>query len=368
MPSGDCSEVRILFLALDTATDTPSLALGTAGSPGEEIRLPSRRDLSRDIERVTGELLAARGTRVADLGGVIVADGPGSFTGLRIGIAFAKGLCRAARLPLATAPSLLGAACAVSGGEGTVVASYDALRGDAYRAVYRFGAGAVTTLAPPALAPAGGAAAPPPLGARPATEADASAAALLRLLALDGGSRPVADPDAWEPIYGRLAEAEARRRASPNPVPRLLRRTDVERVAAIEREAFSDPWPSNAFLELLAQPHVRAYALDDEHGRLLAYAFAAVAADEGEILNFAVAPDERRRGLGKSLLSGLLDMFRREGVAAVHLEVRESNEAAISLYRRAGFRPVGTRRRYYRRPAENALTMTLEMPSKHATK
>ncbi|HTT67930.1 MAG TPA: tRNA (adenosine(37)-N6)-threonylcarbamoyltransferase complex dimerization subunit type 1 TsaB [Gemmatimonadales bacterium] len=214
---------RERYLALDTATDVPTLALGSPDAPGEDLRIASRRDLSRDVERVAAELLARRGARVRDLAGVIVADGPGSFTGLRIGIAFAKGLCRAAGLALASAPSLLGAALAASGGRGTVLVEYDAQRGDRYRAVYRFadappdrrgvtGSARVEVLAAPTLVP--GDAPPPSLpDLVRAGAAHASAACLIRLGAVAGGLAGIAAPDAWEPAYGRLAEAEARYRA-----------------------------------------------------------------------------------------------------------------------------------------------------------
>jgi tRNA threonylcarbamoyladenosine biosynthesis protein TsaB len=201
-----------LFLALDTATDTPSLALGAPDEPGPDLRLDDRHQLSREIERAAASLLAARAVRPADLAGVIVADGPGSFTGLRIGVAFAKGLCRAAGVPLAAAPSLLGAALAVSGGRGTVLAEYDALRGDVYRAIYRFRAGAVATVQAPERVPADAPLADPAVAAR-AVARDASAGALIRLLSLEGAVVPVTAPEAWEPVYGRLAEAEARHRA-----------------------------------------------------------------------------------------------------------------------------------------------------------
>jgi tRNA threonylcarbamoyl adenosine modification protein YeaZ len=205
-------EAAPLYLAFDTATDSPSLALGTPADPGPDLRIASRRDLSRDIERATAGLLAGRGIDAGDLAGVIVADGPGSFTGLRIGIAFAKGLCRPRALPLYTAPSLLGAAFRASGGAGTVLTEYDALRGEVYRARYRFGPRQVAVLDPPALAPLG---APPPDGApllRAGAE-HASAAALIGLATLPGALAAVPDPDAWEPAYGRLAAAEARHRA-----------------------------------------------------------------------------------------------------------------------------------------------------------
>lgn len=201
-----------LYLALDTATDVPSLALGTPEDPGPGIRIQGRRELSRDLERSVVQLLAARGAGVADLEGVVVADGPGSFTGLRIGIAFAKGLCRARRLPLLAAPSLLGAAWTAVRGAGLVLAEYDALRGDVYRAAYRLGPFGVEVLLAPALAMAGSVADLPGGYARASAE-QASAAALLRIVGVSGGAHAVADPAGWEPDYGRPAEAEARYRA-----------------------------------------------------------------------------------------------------------------------------------------------------------
>lgn len=204
------------LLAIETATDIPSLALGTAADPGQALRIPSRHDLSRDIERAAADLLAGRGVSAGDLAGVIVADGPGSFTGLRIGIAFAKGLCRAARLPLRAVPSLLGAAYAASGGKGTVLAEYDALRGDVYRAAYRFpSGGTIEVLIPPSLSAADSAVSLP-AGFLRATAEHASALALLALTASDAAVL-VADPAGWEPAYGRPAEAEARRLARGEP-------------------------------------------------------------------------------------------------------------------------------------------------------
>jgi [ribosomal protein S18]-alanine N-acetyltransferase len=142
---------------------------------------------------------------------------------------------------------------------------------------------------------------------------------------------------------------------------RPLVAADVAGVAAIERAAFTDPWPPQAFFDLLAQPHVRAYAVDRDDGVLAGYALASVAADQGEILNLAVDPAAQRRGLGRLLLDALLDMFRREKIASIFLEVRQSNAGAIHLYGAAGFRAVSTRRRYYRYPTENALTMVLDL-------
>ncbi len=184
-------------LVIDSATDRPSLALGET-----ERVIPHRHDLSREIDHVARELMAGN-----SLGGVLVADGPGSFTGLRIGIAFAKGLCRALGIPLYTAPSMLGAA--LKTGAPLVAVDYDALRGDVYRAVYRRNGGIEVIMAP-ALVRADD---PIPQGARRATADDASALALGRLMGMEHGAVRIADPGSWQPDYGRPAEAEARLKA-----------------------------------------------------------------------------------------------------------------------------------------------------------
>jgi len=94
------------------------------------------------------------------------------------------------------------------------VVRYDALRGEWYRAVYRLVSSGILVLVPPGLSPASGGDEPALSGAIVATERDASAAALLSCVGRPGGPVAVASPGVWEPVYGRLAAAEARRLAS----------------------------------------------------------------------------------------------------------------------------------------------------------
>jgi len=148
--------------------------------------------------------------------------------------------------------------------------------------------------------------------------------------------------------------------------PRPLVEADLDRVAAIEREAFTDPWPRRSFVELLAEPHVRAVVHRD--GRLAGYALFSLVAGEGEILNLAVDPSARRRGFGRRLLDAVLEAMRAAGTTAVFLEVRQSNHAAIELYAGAGFHPVSIRRAYYRNPTEHAVTMALQLVQEVAGK
>jgi len=100
-------------------------------------------------------------------------------------------------------------------------------------------------------------------------------------------------------------------------------------------------------------PFLVAVAGDEVAG----YAIAHAAADEGEILNLGVAPSHRRQGIGVELVRAMMDALRARGARAVYLEVRDSNAAARALYERLGFREVGRRSRYYRRPVEDAILL-----------
>ena len=132
---------------------------------------------------------------------------------------------------------------------------------------------------------------------------------------------------------------------------------DVPSVVAIEQEAFSDPWSANAFQDALSHPAVY-FACARSGGRdVVGYVVAWFAADEGEIANLAVAPSGWGGGIGRLLLDAALNAAVARGAAAVYLEVRDSNDRARRLYRSGGFEEIGRRRRYYRRPVEDAIVL-----------
>ncbi len=132
---------------------------------------------------------------------------------------------------------------------------------------------------------------------------------------------------------------------------------DVSSMASIEALAFSDPWPASSFHELLAHPFSRMATAVDESGGIIGYCIMLQAADEAEIANIATAPGMRRRGVGAQLLDDAIAAGTEAGVAAMFLEVRESNAAARALYSSRGFVAVGRRRGYYRHPVEDALVL-----------
>jgi ribosomal-protein-alanine acetyltransferase len=135
---------------------------------------------------------------------------------------------------------------------------------------------------------------------------------------------------------------------------------DAAAMVAIERRCFSDPWSETAFREALASDLTFALVAEVRRGTA-GYLIGREAAGSGEILNLAVDPGFRRRGLGGALLEDGLIAFRRRRASEVFLEVRESNHSAQALYLARGFRPVGQRAAYYRNPREDALVLRLAL-------
>ena len=138
---------------------------------------------------------------------------------------------------------------------------------------------------------------------------------------------------------------------------RDARREDLPALEALEGLCFSVPWTREQLESQL--PDARhVFLAAEEDGRLLGYVGMMHVLDEGYISNVAVSPGARRRGIGRALIAALGRRAEALGLAFVTLEVRESNEPAILLYRGEGFVPVGLRKNYYDAPKENALLMT----------
>ena len=127
-----------MWLALETATDHLSVAVGESAEDAVEERLTGARRHAGALLPMIEAVLRRRGATLDRVSGVVVSDGPGSFTGLRVGATAGKALARARGLPLWTAPSLIVRAAGVAGGgRPLVLAVSDALRGDLYAAAIR---------------------------------------------------------------------------------------------------------------------------------------------------------------------------------------------------------------------------------------
>jgi ribosomal-protein-alanine N-acetyltransferase len=120
---------------------------------------------------------------------------------------------------------------------------------------------------------------------------------------------------------------------------------------------FSAPWSEESFEKEIRENRLAFYIVAEINGIMVGYAGLWCIVDEGHITNVAVHPDFRRRGIGEALVSVLLDHTVRNGILSHTLEVRASNEAAITLYSKFGFQPAGFRKNYYEDNGEDAIIM-----------
>ena len=135
---------------------------------------------------------------------------------------------------------------------------------------------------------------------------------------------------------------------------RRLTYTDLPEVVAIERSAFLAPWSLAMFVLELSRPAGICLSAVCEDA-VAGYLVCSRQADVWHLMNVAVAPERRRRGIGRTLLGAMLE--RLPPRAQVTLEVRRTNAAAIAMYDAYGFRPAGVRPRYYQDNGEDALIM-----------
>jgi ribosomal-protein-alanine N-acetyltransferase len=135
---------------------------------------------------------------------------------------------------------------------------------------------------------------------------------------------------------------------------------DVPEVLKIERISFTTPWSELAFLKEISNTNsVTKVAVFD--GEVAGYICAGYLLDEGHILNLAVHPDLRRRGIATALVEKIINELLMNGCRFLFLEVRVSNFIAIQFYELFGFRPVGYRKNYYTQPTEDAVLMKLDL-------
>ena len=235
------------WLAIDTATAVASVAVGTPPVAESVTVITGPRAQAAQIIDLVDRALVPLGARPGGLAGIVIADGPGSFTGLRIGWAAAKGLAQERGLPLLAVPSLLAAAAGATTvlGSVPVAVCFDALRGQVFAAVYVVHPTRVETVVLPGVCTPEELVSRSPLRPRvavgdgatryaaemerwtgaPPLDTMSLQPAAVSLLALHGRvdvGRMLADSSTAEPDYGRPAEAQARweaRHGRPLPHP-----------------------------------------------------------------------------------------------------------------------------------------------------
>lgn len=202
------------WLAIDTATDIASVAVGAGDRIDAALSMQGARQHAAQIVPLIRQVLELANARLEQISGVVVGDGPGSFTGLRIGWAAAKGLAHERDLPLRAVPSLLGAAHAAAGGAmGPVAACFDALRGQVFGAMYAFHPDRVEVLVAPALFTLAALARVAPV--RPLLAVGDGALRYAEEVVAWTGRTPVA-PESLPPIAGSLLALSARESRDAN--------------------------------------------------------------------------------------------------------------------------------------------------------
>ena len=140
-----------------------------------------------------------------------------------------------------------------------------------------------------------------------------------------------------------------------------MQKSEVDDVLKIEAEAYGEHhWSKDSFYGELSNDLAYYYSAFNENGELIGYAGSWQILDEAHITTIAVRTDLKRKKIGEALLNRILDECYKNEIKYVTLEVRVSNEAAIKLYEKYGFKSLGTRKGYYQNNNEDALIMWTE--------
>ena len=138
-----------------------------------------------------------------------------------------------------------------------------------------------------------------------------------------------------------------------------MEQVHVSQIAQLEKQCFSDPWSENSISSEVSNP-LSLWLVATEDGLVKGYVGSQSVLDGADMMNLAVAQAERRNGIAEQLVEQLIIQLSQNGVRFLMLEVRKSNDPAISLYKKLGFQVVGRRPGYYHHPREDAWIMRKE--------
>ena len=139
-----------------------------------------------------------------------------------------------------------------------------------------------------------------------------------------------------------------------------MQETHIAQIAALEKRCFSDPWSEASVRSELTNP-LSYWLVAEEDGKLIGYVGSQSVAPEADVMNLAVAPEWRNKGIGRALMTALIAQLHSRGITALFLEVRVGNTPAQNLYRSLGFVEAGRRPKYYVNPTEDALILRKEL-------
>jgi tRNA threonylcarbamoyl adenosine modification protein YeaZ len=325
------------------------------------------------------DVLERGGVKLSHIDRIAVTVGPGTFTGVRIGLSLARGLKLALGTPVCGLTSLEAIRLNVRDNpDGRPIATLiDARRGEFYIAVWT--AEGAPIMAPCAVRHQEAADLVPPgslvvgtgadrlielAGGRDLRRARPDLPDAARIAETAGGLTPGDEPP--QPVYLRPpgAQLPARTQRDISIIEAAAHHAEI--LAALQAECFEDDWPAADMARLMALPGAVTLLafVAPEPASPAGFALARRAADEAEIISIGTLPAFRRRGVAKRLVGRLSEILVGAGARALFIEVAAGNTAARALYQSLGFAPAGRRKGYYRRPlgeCDDAIVMRLAL-------
>ena len=383
-------------LAIDSSGLTATVAVVEETQTAAEYTINYKKTHSQTLLPMIDEVVKMTELDLGTINAIAVAGGPGSFTGLRIGSATAKGLGLALNKPLIHVPTVDGLAYNVFGCEDIICPIMDARRNQVYTGIYTFSkkagekegrnlvepvfqvikmqmAVSIEELAErlnryrrPVVFLGDGVPVyenvlaeklTVPYSFAPAYMNRQRAAVVGTLAIQYYKSGKFETAEEHRPDYLRVSQAERERAQREKEAEIIVRELKVEDSAAVpemEQQIFSDSWSEKSVLETVQQKQSVCFAAE-KAGHLLGYLLAYHAADEAEIARIAVQKEARRQGAAGKLMQALEHYCEEHKMEKLLLDVRESNEAARSFYTKNGFVEDGIRQGFYVNPSEDVI-------------
>ena len=378
------------ILALDSSGIVASVAVVEDDTLLAEYTVNYKKTHSQTLLPMLDEIVKMTELELESVDAIAVAAGPGSFTGLRIGSATAKGLGLALKKPLVAVPTVDALAYNLYDAQGLICPIMDARRKQVYTGIYRFEEHQLMTLKEQWAAPIEelleelnqrgemvtflGDGVPVfreliaeklqvPYSFAPAYM-NRQRAAVVGSLGIcyyrEGKFETAAE---HKPDYLRISQAErerAEKEKNAKPEVRVMTIEDGAAVAEMEHQSFSDAWSEKAVLETLRQPTALCLVAE-KAGRRVGYLLAYQAADEIEIARVAVVEEVKRQGVGTALMKKLQEEGTQRKAGKILLDVREKNYTAQAFYEKTGFKKDGVRKSFYTEPEEDAVLMSMKI-------